>query len=285
MFGHARHRGPRLAPPPGTPAARRERYSHPPPAAIHGDPRDERTPDPEAARAIEILSHELRSPITTLHLGTKVLRSGQRPQGQVREEVIEVLEAEADRLFRLIEDLLAVARHEGSGAPLPSRPLLLQRWLPAVISSESAASPGLRLRALIDPDLPPVLADDGGLAHVVRNLIANAGRFGPEGAPVEIVVERATDDAVRMRVLDRGPGIDPEEAEQLFTPFYRSPRTATEGGAGLGLAAARRLLRAMDATIEARPREGGGAELAVTLPALDVDEDVDAIDPGEAPRS
>jgi len=263
--------------PTGTPpAAHGDDAGHhagPPPTTIHGDPAHEQTPDPEAARAIEILSHELRSPITTINLGTKVLRFGQQKGvGEARADVIEALEVEAERLYRLIEDLLAVARHEGSGEPLPVRPLLLQRWLPTIISSEAAAMPGVRVRTHIDPAVPPVLVDDAALAHVVRNLLSNAARFGPAGHPVELVVE-TVECGVGIRVLDRGPGVDPDEAEHLFQPFYRSPRALAAGGAGLGLAAAKRLLRAMGSSIEARPRAGGGAEFIVCLPALSEDEE------------
>jgi K+-sensing histidine kinase KdpD len=222
---------------------------------------------PEPARVIEILSHELRSPITTIHLGTKVLRdAGNRISGPVRLEVVEAVEEEAERLYRLVEDLLAVARHEGGAAPLPVAPLAIQRWLPDTIAAEVRAYPALVVRASIPHDLPPVLVDDGAFAHVVRNLLANAVRHAPRGMPVEIVASVPELGMVRLEFLDRGPGLDLAEADQLFDPFYRSEAATLQGsGAGLGLAAARRLLGAMNATIEALPREGGGARFVLTL--------------------
>ena len=88
-----------------------------------GRARGRRTADADPMRVIEILSHELRSPITTIHLGTKVLREqGHRISQPVRIEVVEAVEEEAERLYRLVEDLLAVARHEGGAAPLAGRP-------------------------------------------------------------------------------------------------------------------------------------------------------------------
>lgn len=226
------------------------------------------TGDADAMRAIEILSHELRSPITTIHLGTKVLREGGRRMSRpVRTEVVEAVEEEAERLYRLVEDLLAVARHDGGRTPLPVGPLLLQHWLPPVIAAEVHAAPALRVRASLPPTLPPVLADDGALAQVIRNLLANAVRYASDGMPVEVVAWPAEDDVVRLEVLDRGPGIDSGEAVHLFEPFYRSPRSASMGSAaGLGLAAAQRLLSAMGGSIEATPREGGGARFVVRLP-------------------
>ena len=234
---------------------------------------------PEQRRVIEILSHELRSPITTIHLGTKVLREGgRRISGPVRLEVVEAVEEEAERLYRLVEDLLAVARHDGDAAPLPVRPLSLQHWLPTVIAAEVHAYPTLAVRASIPPDLPPVLADDAALAHVVRNLLANAVRYAADGMPVEVVATPEDAD-VRIDVLDRGPGIDPTDAARVFEPFYRPPRAMALGsGAGLGLAAARRLMRAMGGDIVALPRDGGGARLGLTLPIASPDEADEADD-------
>jgi two-component system sensor histidine kinase KdpD len=234
----------------------------------------------EQRRVIEILSHELRSPITTIHLGTKVLREGgRRISRPVRLEVVEAVEEEAERLYRLVEDLLAVARHEGDAAPLPVGPLSLQHWLPTVIAAEVQAYPTLAVRASIPPDLPPVLADDGALAHVVRNLLANAVRYAADGMPVEVVA--APEGAmVRIEVLDRGPGIEAADAERVFEPFYR-PETAMAlgSGAGLGLAAARRLMRAMGGEAVVLPRDAGGARFALTLPIASPD------DADEAPAS
>lgn len=215
------------------------------------------------ADPIEVLSHELRSPITTIHLGTKVLRSRRNVPEPVRAAVVEAVEVEAERLFRLVEDLLAVARHEGGRDPLPVQPLLLQRTLPPLLEAEARVHEGTPIRALLPRDLPPAVADEAALCHVVRNVIANAVRFAPPGSPVEIVSE-VRDGSIELRIADRGPGIDPHEAERLFEPFFRSARTASAtGGAGLGLTAARRLLWAMGATIEAGPRPGGGALVVI----------------------
>ena len=87
---------------------------------------------PDPGEIVEILSHELRSPITTIHLGTRLLHdSYAKIPAPVRREVAAAAEEEAERLYRLVEDLLAVARHERGANPLPVRPLLLQRWLAA----------------------------------------------------------------------------------------------------------------------------------------------------------
>lgn len=220
---------------------------------------------PSTSDPIEVLSHELRSPITTIHLGTKVLRSRRNVKDPVKRAVVEAVEIEAERLYRLVEDLLAVARHEGGREPLPVQPILLQRTVPALLETEAATHEGTPIRAFLPESLPPVIADEAGLGHVLRNVVGNAVRFAPPGSPVEVTAEER-DGMVELRIADTGPGIDPEEAERLFEPFYRSRRrSGTPGGAGLGLAAARRLLSAMGGTIGAAPRTGGGAVVTLRL--------------------
>ena len=232
----------------------------------------------DAARIVEILSHELRSPITTIHLGTKVLRgAGREISTPVRNEVVAAVEEEAERLYRLVEDLLVVARHDAGSPPRPATPLLLQHWLPDVLHAELQAEPRLRVRTAIPPDLPPVVADDGALAQVMRNLLRNAVRYAADGMPVEVVARRSAGNTISLEVLDRGPGLAPDEADRLFEPFYRSEAAEAFGsGAGLGLAAARSLLRAMGGTIEALPRDGGGARFVVRLPVASADDEAES---------
>ena len=267
-----------------------EQPALPPPIShggVVGDPPEQangrRTGDADPMRVIEILSHELRSPITTIHLGTKVLREqGHRISQPVRIEVVEAVEEEAERLYRLVEDLLAVARHEGGGAPLPVGPIALQHWLSSVVAAEVQASPSLRVRLSIPPDLPPVLADDAALAHVLRNLLANVIRYAPDGMPAEIVAWANDDGTIRLEVLDRGPGVEADEADTVFEPFYRSSSAVAIGsGAGLGLAAAQRLMHAMHGSIEVLPRTGGGARFVLTLPVAVGDADLEEDEVGD----
>jgi two-component system sensor histidine kinase KdpD len=226
-------------------------------------------------REIDILSHELRSPITSIQIGTKVLRdrAGSIPR-PVRAEVVEAVEEEAERLYRLVEDLLAVVRHDAGRRALAVRPLLLQRWLPGVVAAEVDGSPSLRVRAAVPAGLPAVLADDGALTHVIRNLLANAVRHAPQGMPVEIVGRVGTDDRVSLDVFDHGPGIEAGDAERLFEPFYRARAAEARGtGAGLGLAAARRLVEAMGGSIDAgSPDDGKGARFSINLPVAPADD-------------
>ena len=235
------------------------------PPPLGGEPAA--APAPNPTEVVDILSHELRSPITTIHLAAKVLLgAGPDIPAPIRIEVVEAVEEEAERLYRLVENLLAVARHDRGANPLLVRPLLLQHWIVRVIEGEVRADRGLRVRATVPADLPPVLADDGALAQVLRNLLLNAARYATDGMPVEVVTRRPDERTLEIVVLDRGPGFDPAECELLFEPFYRSPSvTALGSAAGLGLTAARRLMRAMGGDLDAEVRQDGGALFVIRL--------------------
>ncbi|HEY8167848.1 MAG TPA: ATP-binding protein [Candidatus Limnocylindrales bacterium] len=216
-----------------------------------------------------ILSHELRTPITTILGGIKVLRRHEEADFPLRGELHEDIEAEAERLYRLVEDLLVLARIEDDQVePMMDEPLLLRRMLPALLASEEARWPGRQFEFTVPPDLTVVQGDRTYLEQILRNLLGNAAKYSPAGQPIEIRVEPA-DDEVGVLVLDRGPGLEPDEAERLFDLYYRSPRTqGIAGGAGIGLFVCRILVEAMGGRVWARPREGGGAEFGFALKIL-----------------
>jgi two-component system sensor histidine kinase KdpD len=130
---------------------------------------------------------------------------------------------------------------------------------------ESAHWPTTRIQMQDGIDLPAVAGDATYVEQVVRNLLSNAAKYSPPGAPVEVRLEDA-DDEVVVRVLDHGRGFRTAESEDLFELFYRSPATAAQAsGAGIGLFVCRRLITAMGGRIWARPRPGGGAEFGFAL--------------------
>ncbi len=211
-----------------------------------------------------MLSHELRSPITTIHLGAKMLRSSDVDE-PVREAVIEAVDVEAFRLLRVVEDLLVVVRHDAGASTLRVEPILVQRRLADLVWSDEVGVPNVPIRYAIPAGVPAVMADEEALGHALRNLLTNAATHGAGPAPTEVVVDMAGP-WVEIAVLDRGPGLDPAETERLFRPFYRSLRARGVTGAGLGLAAARRLVRAMGGDLIASSRDGGGSSFAIRLP-------------------
>ena len=213
-----------------------------------------------------LLSHELRTPVTTIYGGAAVLaKPGLTLSSATSGEILSDIATEADRLYRLVEDLLVLARFD-EGIELGDEPVLLQRLVPAVVDQERDRWPGVTFRAEVVPDLPVARGDETSVVQVLRNLLSNAAKYSGAGTTVRVAVEDATDGLV-VRVCDEGPGIDPGEAEAVFEPFFRSPSTAKmAGGAGIGLYVSRRLVDAMGGRIWATRRPQGGSEFGFALP-------------------
>ena len=217
---------------------------------------------------IGVLSHELRTPITTIFGGARVLsREDSGLDEATRREILDDVAEEAERLKRLVEDVVALNRFGEADTDLGREPVLLQRIVPRVLASEEERWPGVVFTIEMAPGLPTVMADPTYLEQVVRNLLANAAKYGGQGTAVDVVVEyRAESDEVAVCVRDDGPGIELHEAERLFDLFYRSPNTATATtGAGIGLFVCARLVRAMGGRVWARPLPVGGAEFGFAL--------------------
>ena len=221
---------------------------------------------------IGVLSHELRTPVTTIYAGAKLLsRPGDLPDS-TRQEIFDDIVVESERLHRLVEDVVAMTRFGDEGGDVGTEPVLLQRLLPSVVASEDSRWPGVSFEAVLPPGLPTVTADPTYVEQVVRNLLSNAAKYGGPGASVSTVVA-AADGEVIVRILDDGPGFPPDEGERLFELFFRSARTSqAAAGAGIGLFVCARLIRAMGGRIWATNRPEGGAEFGFALRVMDEDD-------------
>ncbi|HYI21700.1 MAG TPA: ATP-binding protein [Candidatus Limnocylindrales bacterium] len=217
-----------------------------------------------------VLSHELRTPVTTIYGGSQLL--GRNLNDEHRADVVSDIQVESERLARLVEDLLVMTRVERGMVEISDEPVLLQHLLGPVAQStaERVGNPEIRLD--IGDRLPAVRGDATYVEQVVRNLLTNAVRYGrglQSGVDVQATEE---DDRVVVRVLDRGPGFQDDDPERLFDLFYRATSArSVPGGAGIGLFVCRHLIEAMGGQIWARPREGGGAEFGFYLPVMEAD--------------
>jgi PAS domain S-box-containing protein len=213
-----------------------------------------------------VMSHELRTPITAVYGGTRVLRSrGERLDEESKARLLEDIEQESERLFRMVENLLVLSRLE-LGQQVATEPVLAQRLIGKLASSFKQRRPGRSLELKIDERMQPVAAEPHYLEHVLRNLLTNADKYSPPESPIEIEASIRADEA-EIVILDRGPGIAPEETEAIFERFYRSDRTSGQAaGIGLGLTVCKRLMEAQAGRVWARPREGGGLAAGITLP-------------------
>jgi PAS domain S-box-containing protein len=215
---------------------------------------------------IGVLSHELRTPVTTIFAGAKVLaRDGDGPPEATRREIFEDIVVESERLHRLVEDVIAMTRFGEDEGDVGTEPVLLQRILPIVVRSEQPRWPGVTFETDVPTGLPTVVADPTYVEQVLRNLLSNAAKYGGPGTTVTVRVA-ADGNEVAVTVADDGPGFPAHEAERIFELFFRSSGTATSAaGAGIGLFVCARLIRAMGGRIWAVSRPGGGAEFTFTL--------------------
>jgi signal transduction histidine kinase len=229
-----------------------------------------------------LVSHELRTPITAIYGGAKLLASRDRDLDEkTRRELIDDLEAEADRLYRLVEDLLILAKSERGTVDRLNQPLLLSRMVARVVRSEHERWPAARFAVHADSAVSTSRGDETYVEQILRNLLSNAAKYSPAGSTIHVIVDE-TVEGVRVRVLDNGPGFEASEATRLFELYYRSPATAAKAsGAGIGLYVCRVLVEAMGGRIWASPRPEGGAEFGFVLQRDE--EDIVAEDTPPAP--
>ncbi|HUS22606.1 MAG TPA: ATP-binding protein [Aeromicrobium sp.] len=219
-----------------------------------------------------IVSHELRTPITSIYGGAKLLASRERVlDDHTRRELIDDLEVEADRLYRLVEDLLVLARSERGTVERVAEPILLSRMVARVVRSEQERWPASKFEVSAKGSEATARGDETYVEQVIRNLVSNAAKYSPAGSVVRVIVD-GTSEGIRLRVLDEGAGIDADEAPRLFDLYYRSPHTARMvSGAGIGLYVCRVLISAMGGRIWGLPRPEGGAEFGFVLQRAEED--------------
>lgn len=233
-------------------------------AGINLDITDRKDAEEFREAFLGILSHELGTPITSIYAASTLLT---RPglDGERQAELVDDIGHEAERLRRLVQDLVVLARAERGTIQVHTEPVLLQHLLPKVCEEERRRWPACRIELAVAVPLPVARADEAFVEQILLNLIENAVKYGPRDGQVDVVAD-APDGTIRVRVLDRGPGIDPAEAERLFQVFYRSDRTSRVAGSGIGLFVAHRLTESIGGTIWARPRDDGpGAEFGFAL--------------------
>jgi two-component system sensor histidine kinase KdpD len=211
------------------------------------------------------VSHDLRTPLTTI----KALANEMSVGGDERAALIE---QEADRLNRFVENLLDLSRIRAGGAGRPPAPNDAEDLLGAALRRISGRSANRDIRVSVNSDDESLIGlfDFTDTLHALVNILENAIKYSPAHMPVDVTVTREGS-WLTFWVADRGRGIPVSEQERIFEPFYR-PATAPldAGGAGLGLSIARRLAAAQGGTVTLTPRDGGGSVFALRLPASDV---------------
>src|SRR5262245_48251266 len=225
---------------------------------------------------IGVISHELRTPITTIFGLSKMLRQrGASLDGQVVSKAIEDIEGEADRLQRLGEDLLVLSRAERGKVEGEGEPIGMARLVRRVVEGERQRT-GRRIDVEVEPELPLAVGEETYVEQVVRNLLTNAAKYSDQDRPIAVAVS-AEGEEVIVRVFDEGIGIAGADAARAFELFFRSKSaTRMASGAGIGLFVCRQLVEAMGGRIWATPRETAGTEVGFSLPVHRPDDEEDA---------
>ncbi len=214
------------------------------------------------------VSHELKTPLTAIRMHAEMLREGMVASEEKRQEYLETIGAESERLTRLIHNVL-----EFSSLEQGRRELALGSGCLGTAAAEvarllepQARAAGVTLDLAIEPGLPEVRFERDALTQIVFNLLDNALKYGgrAERAVVALSCRRAGD-GVELAVADQGPGVPESELRAIFEPFHRveTELTRSAKGTGIGLALVKALAERMGAAVRARNLPGGGLEVAL----------------------
>lgn len=209
-------------------------------------------------------SHQLRTPLTALRLQLERSAALLENDHVAARDHLDAARAETERLQRLVDGLLMLARAEATSSPLPE-PVDVDR----VVDDRIAVWQPLAEEREIDitkwgQASVPALAAPEAVAEIVDNYLDNAIAVAPAGSTIEVVVDDSTESGIAVHVLDRGPGMSDEQLMTAFDRFWRAPG-AHPDGSGLGLAIVSQLARASGATATLARRSGGGLDAVVTL--------------------
>ncbi len=215
---------------------------------------------------VAMTSHEMRTPLAAIRGFVDTLRRRRSTMDEEQvDEFLEVIASQADRLTRLVDDLLVLAGLEAGGIVVTPEPVLLVPFLETLIRDEPG---GDRVRLSVSAEAPATIETDPLRLHqIVANLLANALKYSSQDRTVSLVAVADGDDVI-LDVADRGPGIPADDLPRIFEPYYRTAGgRAAADGAGLGLSITRRLAEALGGHLTASSVVGEGSVFRVRLPA------------------
>jgi len=212
------------------------------------------------------ISHDLRTPLVTI-TGTLSVLEDDEPllDTSTRHAMVQVALEEAERLNRLVENLLDMSRIEAGALYVTRQPCDVEDIVGSALERFGQRLEDRSVSIAVPDGLPLIPLDFVLIVQVLVNVIDNALKYSPAGAPIEIDVGEV-DAEVQIRVADRGVGIPPENLAHIFDKFYRVQRPDNVTGTGLGLSIARGVVEAHGGRIWAENRPGGGITMVVTLP-------------------
>jgi signal transduction histidine kinase len=219
---------------------------------------------------LSTVTHELRTPLTSIRAFSEILRDHPDLPTAKRSEYLDIVIRESERLTRLINDVLDLAKIEAGRAEWHAEPVDLAQVVRDAVdaSSQLLREQGIRLEMALPPSVPPVCADRDRLMQVLLNLLSNAAKFC-DRADGRIAIElRQEDGSLRVSVRDNGPGVRPEDREVIFDKFRQGGDTLTgkPQGTGLGLPISRKIVNHFGGMLWLDAAPGKGAQFIFTLP-------------------
>ena len=216
------------------------------------------------------IAHELRSPVTTMRTMAGALQDGVADEPDRRERAASALVRTSERLLRLVQDLMELAKLDLNELPLSMRPVDLCELANSAIRAHEAeaAAEGIILHPPGAKTPIEVTVDPDRITQVLDNVLGNAISYAGEGSEVRILLEDG--DPVKISVRDTGKGISAEDIPHIFDSFYRADEARTPGEchSGLGLSIARRLVEAHGGSMTIESTPGQGTRVTVILPTI-----------------
>jgi signal transduction histidine kinase len=219
---------------------------------------------------VATVSHEIKSPLTSvrmvLHLLLEKTVGALTPK---QDELLQAARNDTERLLRILNDLLDLARLEEGSDSLRKEPAAPAELLTSVMKEMAGkiTARGLSVNFMIDPDLPAILVDRQRINHVFTNLISNAIKHSPANGKIILGARLVKDNDVEFSVTDHGPGIPEEYHSRIFDRFFRVPGQS-QSGAGLGLSIAREITVSHDGHIGVKSAPGQGCNFYVVLKSV-----------------
>ncbi len=221
------------------------------------------------------VSHELKTPLTSIQGFAGALLDGTVSSQPEVKQAAGIIHNEAERMHRMVIDLLDLARLDTGTMELDRSPIDAHQLLERVTRKFAPQAAGAGIQLSLDAAaLPLIVGDHDRLVQVFTNLIDNAIKYTPEGGKVQVHATRV-EDSINIAVSDSGQGIEPDELSRVFERFYQTDRSRGGGrgrGAGLGLAIASEIVRAHGGRIFAQSKVGQGSRFTVSLPIIQPDD-------------
>lgn len=215
------------------------------------------------------VSHELRTPLTSIKSYAETLLDGALDDREAAERFLCVINSEADRMTRLVRDLLQLSRLDNQQMNWNMEEISFKNLVKNVVErmEMEAGNKKQQLECHVIGDLPDIEADYGRLEQVVINLLSNAIKYTPEGGRISVFVGKSSNE-VYMKMTDTGIGIPENDLPRIFERFYRvdKARSREMGGTGLGLAIAKEIVEAHSGNISITSEKEKGTEVIVRLP-------------------